>query len=179
VGYPALGPDGTVYAGTLEGRLFAVTPGGAKKWDVLLGGGLESSPAVAPDGTVYVGSLDGKLYAITPGGSPKWNFSTGNPVRSPAVDSDGTVYATSHYDNLYAVTPGGAKKWVFGMKGGFFPTIGPDGVIYICDYSNLYALRTTCRGPARSSWPMFLHDPQHTGRLQWPFSAGFLQLLLF
>ena len=41
-----------------------IIPPGAKKWEFLTGGEVDSSPAIGSDGTVYVGSWDGKVYAI-------------------------------------------------------------------------------------------------------------------
>jgi hypothetical protein len=61
---PALGPDGTVYVGSYDGKLYAVTAEGQLKWSFPTGGRIYSSPALGPDGTVYVGLDDGKLYAV-------------------------------------------------------------------------------------------------------------------
>ena len=62
---PAIGPDGTVYVGSRDGKLYAInTKSGGKLWEFETGGSVFSSPAIGPDGTVYVGSWDDKLYAI-------------------------------------------------------------------------------------------------------------------
>ena len=107
------------------------TTAGTKLWEFETGGDVGSSPAIGSDGTVYVGSVDGKLYAIDgKTGVKLWEFETGDPVySSPAIGSDGTVYVGS-YD----------KK--------------------------LYAFRTDSKGPAKSPWPMFGHNAQHTGRVK-------------
>ncbi|HRD05610.1 MAG TPA: PQQ-binding-like beta-propeller repeat protein, partial [Verrucomicrobiota bacterium] len=34
---PAIGPDGTIYVGTWKGRLWALTPEGARKWTFAAG----------------------------------------------------------------------------------------------------------------------------------------------
>ena len=49
---PALGADGTVYVGSYDGRLYAVTAGGALKWSYLTDGMVSSSPTLGADGTV-------------------------------------------------------------------------------------------------------------------------------
>src|SRR5690606_34670405 len=61
VSSPAIGRDGTVYVGSLDGNLYALSPAGAERWRVATGGGVVSSPAIDADGVVYVGSLSGEL----------------------------------------------------------------------------------------------------------------------
>jgi len=95
---PAIGPDGTIYIGSRDGNLYAVTLEGDEKWLFPIGSEVRSSPAVDSDGTIYVGAADAKLYAITPDGDKKWEFQTGqgkgregNGVdSSPAIGHDGT-----------------------------------------------------------------------------------------
>ena len=62
---PAIGADGTVYAGTLDGHLYAINPDGSLEWAYTTEDSVSSSPAIAIDGTVYVRSSDGKLYAFS------------------------------------------------------------------------------------------------------------------
>ncbi|MGJ0511282.1 PQQ-binding-like beta-propeller repeat protein [Methylocystis sp.] len=53
---PVIGPDGTIYVGTLNGRLLAIDPeGGNLKWNVEIAEYhyMVQTPAVADDGTVY------------------------------------------------------------------------------------------------------------------------------
>ena len=62
---PAVGDDGTVYFGSYDQRIYAISPDGSQQWRFETGlGGVFSSPAIGADGTVYVGSRDGTLYAI-------------------------------------------------------------------------------------------------------------------
>ena len=132
---PAIGPDGTVYVGSRDKKLYAIKgKSGVKLWEFETGGYVDSSPAIGSDGTVYVGSMgaDKKLYAINgKTGVKLWGFETGGYVESsPAIGSDGTVY-------------------VGGGWGG----------------NKLYALKTASKGLAKSPWPMFMQNPQHTGRV--------------
>ena len=145
VSSPAVGPDGTIYIGSFDKNLYAVTPDGKEKWKFPTGHFVYSSPAVGPDGTIYVGSEDKNLYAVTPGGKEKWKFPTGHFIRSsPAVGgSEGDIYVGSRDKNLYAITPDGKEKWKF-LTGGFVdssPALGTDGTIYVGSHDeNLYAI---------------------------------------
>jgi len=61
---PAIGSDGTIYVGSKDKNLYAISPDGLKKWAFKTGGNVFSSPAIGSDGTIYVGSDDNNLYAI-------------------------------------------------------------------------------------------------------------------
>lgn len=146
---PAIGADGTVYAGavvrnpdgTASGRLYAINPDGSPKWEINLTW-LPSSPIVGPDGGIYVSAGD-TLYAVNPDGSVRWTFTM--PGISflpypPALGSDDTVYATvdrsENYGSpgLYAINPNGSKKWFVNTTA--MPTSPPvvdttDGSIYV------------------------------------------------
>jgi outer membrane protein assembly factor BamB len=147
-----------------------------------------SSPVVDPSGTVYVGTgahigandyvsflqsdFQGAVYAIT-NGQVKWAFTNvpGWIVGSCALAADGTVYAcatsTNHtYGMLYAIT-NGVQKWAFKTGGDIIssPVIGNDGgVIFGCEDGNVYKVAGGSL-PATAGWPMYRHDPQHTGSL--------------
>ena len=98
----------------------------------------------------------------------KWRFKTGHCVySSPAIGEDGTIYVGADDYYLYAINPDGSLKWKFktGWGSRSSPAIGEDGTIYVgADDYYLYAISTVCGGPADTPWPMFHHDPHHTGR---------------
>jgi outer membrane protein assembly factor BamB len=131
---PALGADGIIYVGSMDGTLYAINPDRTLKWAFRTGGGVGSSPAIGVDGTIYVGSHDGKLYAIDPDRTLKWAFQTEDwVVSSPALGADGTIYVGSMDGTLYAINPDGTKKWAF-QTGDWVkasPAIGADGTIYV------------------------------------------------
>jgi eukaryotic-like serine/threonine-protein kinase len=55
---------GTVYAGSDDGKVYALNAGdGTVTWDFTTGGAVQSGIAVA-SGTVYAGSADHKVYAL-------------------------------------------------------------------------------------------------------------------
>ncbi len=132
---PSVGPDGTVYIGCVDGRVYALNPAnGATKWTFNSRGFVTSSPAIGLDGTVYFGSSTGKLHALTPEGGERWNFVTGGGIdSSPAIGADGTIFFGSDDKFIYAVSPAGGLKWRFATGGRVFasPAIGPDGTLYV------------------------------------------------
>ena len=108
---PAIGPDGTVYAGAMtasKARLCALEgKTGMKRWEFSTGP-IMPHPAIASDGTVYVsgyGKGGGKLYAIDgKTGRKKWAIGIGGGLgRSPAIGADGTIYIGSWKGKVYAI----------------------------------------------------------------------------
>jgi outer membrane protein assembly factor BamB len=179
---PTIGPDGTVYVGSEDGRLFAVDIDGNLRWTHTADAFLYSSPAVSADGnTIFVGSGDGVLYALGRDGSELWSFETtgfglmgGAIFASPAIGIDGTVYLGALNDpNLYALDPNdGNVKWIRRFEHPFdedypqtgtvldwpfaSPVVGADGTIYqrLLFEPNLYAI-----------------DP-NTGSIIWSFDTS-------
>ncbi len=88
---PVIGPDGTVYVGTLQGKLLAFHPDGTRAWDRQLDAGqsILASPVVASDGSIFVVSQsiftdtrvdppftrpDSTLHKFLPGGGYAWKM---------------------------------------------------------------------------------------------------------
>lgn len=142
---PALSPDGTLYFGSWDNHLYAVTTNGQIKWSFTAGLDIKSSPAIADDGTIYFGCRDRKFYAITPDGKLKWAFPTEGWVdSSPGIAPGGTIYFGSWDKKFYALNPNGEKKWAFATDGPIVssPAIGADGTIYFGSHDKkFYALR--------------------------------------
>ena len=137
---------GTAYSS--ESTLNITLAPGAKIWDFVTGGAVNSSPAIGSDGTVYVGSNDRKLYAInSQTGAKLWEFEAGHDFNSssPAIGSDGTVYVGSWDKKLYAINgQTGVKLWEFETGSsvwGSSPAIGSDGTVYVgSNDKKVYAL---------------------------------------
>jgi outer membrane protein assembly factor BamB len=143
---PALGPDGTIYFGTFDGKLWALNQDGSRKWVFRAGSEIKSSPALAPDGTLYFGSRDRKFYALRTDSKKRWEFKTGGWVdSSPALGKDGTIYFGSWDKTFYALNPDGSRKWEFKTAGEITssPAIGGDGTIYFGSHDKkFYAIDT-------------------------------------
>ncbi|NQT59315.1 MAG: PQQ-like beta-propeller repeat protein [Bacteroidetes bacterium] len=140
----AIGDDGTIYIGSENGRLTALTPEGRRRWIFNAESGIKSSPAVGSDGTVYVGSRDKNFYAVNSEGTEQWRIETeGSIVSSPAINADGTIYFGSGDRYLYAAAPDGTVLWKYktGSSITSSPSIGSDGTIYFGSMDRyLYAL---------------------------------------
>ncbi len=132
---PTLGPDGTIYVGSVNGLFYALAPGsGAARWEFNAGSFISSSPALTAEGLLYFGTGSGRLVALTTAGQERWSFQTGDTIfSSPAVGRDGTIYVGSSDGNLYAVGADGQEKWRFSTSAALLgsPAIAWDGTIYI------------------------------------------------
>jgi len=128
---PAVGPDGTIYVNTSNGKLHAVDPGGTLKWAVQagLGGGNIGPVAVSPDGTTYVAGLvtvgpgaitTEAVFAFNPDGTQKWLFDdtgTEQIIAGPNVGPDGNIYAVMEgFDGIgfFSLTPAGTLRFAVG-----------------------------------------------------------------
>jgi outer membrane protein assembly factor BamB len=159
---PVIGPDGTIYIGNLDKKVYALNPDGTLKWSYQTEGVLESSPAIGFDGTIYTGSQDGKVYALNPDGTLKWSYQTDSSVASsPVIGDDGTVYIGSHDNRLYALNPDGSLKWDYDTRGEIAssPAIGAENTVYV--------------GSNQSESKVFAIDPN--GVVKWSCQIGFLE----
>ncbi len=103
---PAIAKDGTLFAGCLDGRLYALDPvTGNTRWSFDTGAPyVMGSPTVDGAGVIYVGDSDGVLHAISASGLKQWNYHLGSNISSaPSIADDGTVYVTSFDSTLYAI----------------------------------------------------------------------------
>ncbi|MFQ5906749.1 MAG: PQQ-binding-like beta-propeller repeat protein, partial [bacterium] len=80
---PAIGPDGTIYVGSMDEILYALNPDGTLKWRYDAPARLKySSPALSSDTAIYIGCDDGNLYAFNSDSTLRWTWPTGGAVRS-------------------------------------------------------------------------------------------------
>ena len=62
---PTLGADGSVYVGSMDNNLYALTAAGKLLWSAPTGGSVYSSPAISADGvSIYVGAYDFSFYCF-------------------------------------------------------------------------------------------------------------------
>ncbi|UCG43989.1 MAG: PQQ-like beta-propeller repeat protein [candidate division WOR-3 bacterium] len=165
---PAIGADGTVYFGSDDNHVHALEPDGTPKWkfrtDWLK---VEASPVIDEDGTVYCGSADSHLYAIEPDGSESWRFQTFGEVKAAAaIDRDNNIILASPDGRLYVLYPDAALRWSQELGDAIdqSPVVAEDGTIYVVTTDGKLHSLLGHKGLADSPWPMYHHDPQHTGR---------------
>ena len=169
---PAIGEDGSIFIGTDNERVYALSSGGTSndvRWRFNTGENVSSSPVIGVRGEIYIGSESARLYCLTTNGILRWSVSTRRPVHSAlSIGADGTIYAGSDDKNMYAITPDGDIRWVYTTRGRVrsAAAIDSEGTIYFgSSDKNIYAL--TNGAPSASSenvWPMFRRDRHHSAR---------------
>ena len=141
--------NGVLYAGNMDGHLYAIGAlDGKLKWRFKTGAGVTSSPWVQ-DEWVYVGSKDDHLYALdSTTGNLKWKFKAGDDVFGSPVVKDGVLFVGANDKNFYALDAyTGQEKCHFATKGPI-QSVGAfyENLIFFGggqDDGALYALRRT------------------------------------
>jgi outer membrane protein assembly factor BamB len=150
---PAIGSDGTIYAGSYDKSLYAVNRNGTIKWSYKTGGWISSSPATGKDGTIYVGSVDSYLYAVNPNGSLKYRIWTGQPPgadtavnTAPNISDNNVLVFTSDRGAVYAADAStGAQLWKVNTppQSQSSPAIADDGAVIVGSASgDVYNIRS-------------------------------------
>jgi len=164
----AVGPDGTIYAATVNSRVVAVGQDQQLRWEFKTRLGNRAAPVVASDGTVYCGSGDGTLYAFDPAGNVKWQLQLqGSLDASPVLAEDGTIYVLG--TEFAAVSADGKKLWSFRTNAAATssPTLAPDGTVYFATMQGVVmAVAGNGGGLMSSSWPKFQHDLRNSGAVK-------------
>jgi outer membrane protein assembly factor BamB len=149
-GSAIIGPDGTVYIGADDGKVYALDGfTGAIRWATTVQpAGADSTPVLGADGCLYMGAGHSVLAIDASTGAQKWKFETAGDVESaPALASDGTLYFGCDDAKVYALdSTNGTLQWYFPFPDGSdtdsSPALGLDGTVYIgSDKGMLYALQ--------------------------------------
>ncbi len=142
---PAIGEDGTIYFGAMDGYVYAVNKDGTLKWKTKIGtpqikgyGGdssytsITATPAIDKLGNVYITSRDQYFFALDSEGKIKWKFQINifpDHWGSPLIGDDGTIYINGSPpdENFYEV-----DETIYikdsPAKGGLY-AINPDGTL--------------------------------------------------
>lgn len=173
--FPAPVPDeqGNIRIGCSDGYIYALRPDGRLRWRIPVPDEDEIRTEVVygPDGTMYWGTDGYYLCAKSDTGRTKIIYEMNDVVCStPAVSDNGTVYILPDDGTFYAFTASGRLLFkqdiAWEDKDLYYtssPTIGPDGTVYIGSWDGgLYAFYGDAP-PARSLWPQFRQNAQHTG----------------
>ncbi|TKJ28100.1 MAG: hypothetical protein CEE40_12455 [Chloroflexi bacterium B3_Chlor] len=149
---PAIGADGSIYFGSLDGNLYALSPDGAELWRAAFGQ-ISGVPALGEEGVIHVGivsPVEEMFYAFNRDGSVGWAYHIEFHVveSSPIAGPDRTIYLAASNPQiaggaLVALNQDGSERWRFdtGSRIPYSPTLAPDGTIYVgARNGNLYAL---------------------------------------
>ena len=131
----ALSDDGTLYAATEDGWLYAIGAGGRMLWKHEIGPTV-AAPVLGDDGTVYVTNKRQQVYAISPDGTEKW-LAGGGPYANKnsvwrAGALDGVFFYTSWRGaaRAFSVTSGNVKwNGDDGVASGGTASISPSGTV--------------------------------------------------
>jgi outer membrane protein assembly factor BamB len=167
---PAVSTNGTIYFSSLDGNFYALKPAGAELWHCHTGSVQESSPALDEKGNLYLRANSSVISISSDGGK---NWEQGSPLwldETPAV-AGGWIYCSKTWRTFGALTTDCHWAWTanLGLSPCLTssPVVGKNGVIYACSETVLQAFCPlgSAPEPARSPWPMFRANAQHTGRI--------------
>lgn len=99
----------TIYLGSSDSHLYALTSSGTLKWKYATGEGIYSTPIIGLDGTIYVSSDDGNLYAINTDGILKWKYYIGELYRAAYINN--SIYICTFGGNIYSINLDGTLSW--------------------------------------------------------------------
>ncbi|HTA95988.1 MAG TPA: PQQ-binding-like beta-propeller repeat protein, partial [Verrucomicrobiae bacterium] len=166
---PAIGGDGAIYFTSTDGNLYALRPDGAELWRLHTGGATESSPVLDGQGVIYL-AVNKLYFSVTEDGKKRWDWHTTESIgATPAVTGERMVCFSSPEGEFSEIQPDEFRRWALAVHESFTasPVIGSDGTIYACSRATLRAITANdVRLPAKSSWPMWRANAQHTGRVQ-------------
>ena len=173
---PAVGPDGTVYAGGVLGHLYALTPAGGVKWIFRPGLGNVLQPvSVGVDGTVYF-AQESSVYAVNPDGTLKWKFQDPGFARvfaGPTVGPDGNIYGATEDEGIpnalgaFVLSPAGTK---ISNLNGFATRFGYGGIEVVFGPENHWYFANNASGAIAPAGSLFAFTLGSTN-LVWHQSA--------
>jgi hypothetical protein len=159
-GVEAIVADGRVFAGTLNGSLWALDRRSGKAlWKHTADGPVTHSPACS-GGRVFCGDAGGTLWALDAAtGRPMWRFRSGKGgfVASPLV-AEGAVYLGARDGVFYAVSADDGKLlWKFPTGGPIRCTaaLAGDRVLFASDDMHAYCLDARTGKPVWTSTKLY------------------------
>ena len=179
VATPAIGPDGTIYIGSTNGRMFAIGQDGSKDWhyetDPDLLRSIYAGAILNTSGdTLYFGDNDGKFHALNADtGLKRWTYSV--PVEhdlsfrpgeraiysAAALDSNGNVFFTCANGYLYMLSPTGTLLNSYSVSDSILnpPVIDAENRVYFSSRDTyLYCVQQDTQGVLSILWEALVGD---------------------
>jgi ABC-type dipeptide/oligopeptide/nickel transport system permease subunit/outer membrane protein assembly factor BamB len=116
-GGPVVDSSGNVYAASMDGFLYAVSPMDVLLWKAKLPALPVGTPALAPNGDVLVVDDEGQISSYGLGGKQNWRSKLndpGEPLIGPVVGSDGAAYYPTK-TRLISVYKSGKLRWMINL----------------------------------------------------------------
>ncbi len=160
----ALGDDGTLFAASEDGFLYAVGASGNLQWKFNAGPTV-AAPVIGADGTIYVTNEEQRIFAVNRTGAQQWAAGGG-----PYADKQmGSIAAAIDQNHLYTPWRGqlrairladGSFDWPtgFGFQKGGSISILPDGLIVYPAFGRVDAVDST----GRTQWEYPVMNPPLT-----------------
>ncbi len=167
---PTLATNGIIYISSTDGNLFALNPDGSEAWRLHTGGYTSSSPVLDETGNLYLASAS-EQCSLRSAGKLRWHFGTGAPTDiTGAVTASGQVLITTAWARAgeFKLNSEYLCQFPSGYDPSAAPNLSPAGTIYWTDGQRLFAYEhvTNNAAAAKSSWPLWRANPQHTGRVK-------------
>ena len=109
---PGVGQSGSIYVGSGDGYLHALSPDGSFRWSYTVKGRIVAPPVEDPvTGRVFVATSEARLYALEPDSHLRWVFPLPVVPKSElSLTAKGTLHFIGQDDYLYGVTTTGAMN---------------------------------------------------------------------
>ena len=166
---PTLAADGAIYINSTDGNCYALNPDGTERWRRHTGGSSSSSPVLDENGNLFF-AAGTEQCSLTADGKLRWTFPNNNPIpNSGAALAEKFMFLNGPWAHSGLANTDANFLWSFPVGYGFYGSanVSPSGVIYFPDLQYIYAFVPVpnAEPPAKSSWPLWRANPQHTGRV--------------
>jgi len=105
VGSPVIDAAGTLYAGSLDTKLYAVDiQSGVVKWALSTKGAIRSTPAISDAGNIYVANDSGEVISLDTSKNIRWYYKTSNSIAAPLLYYQSTLYAGTLGNQVLALS---------------------------------------------------------------------------
>lgn len=176
-GSPAIDDKGNLYFGVVGNDFYAISDKGQLIWKKSFGlrgnfpYGIGCSPVLSPvNDTLYLANMYGEVIALKMStGEEIWRLDLKlYAIASPVLSKNRMLYFGVRGGKFFGVdTINGTLKWECMTGSGISSSavIDQKGILYVGALDScLYAIDSGGDELAKTPWPMFGRDPQHTAR---------------